>query len=166
MAKTRKELLISIKSNIETFINNPVLNPDFSEMTVSDNDAPVTDFFQDILDDIDPFTLHFDKPHASPNRKGVAYPITPQAPIDHLKERLHTASVFAGKVYQRRTIPAHMTIAEFISIQDGLTLCAQLQDSGPSGSFLCDRLQFIIPDQDFHFQRVDTFFLGKGSRPV
>lgn len=53
MAKTRKELLISIKSNIETFINNPVLNPDFSEMTVSDNDAPVTDFFQDILDDID-----------------------------------------------------------------------------------------------------------------
>ena len=53
MAKTRKELLISVKSSIEDFINNPLLNPDFSEMTVSDNDAPVTDFFQDILDDID-----------------------------------------------------------------------------------------------------------------
>ena len=53
MAKTRKELLISVKSSIEDFINNPLLNPDFSEMTVGDNDAPVTDFFQEILDGID-----------------------------------------------------------------------------------------------------------------
>jgi hypothetical protein len=34
----------------------------------------------------------------------------------------------------------------------------------PSGSFVCDRLEFIVPDQDFHFQRVDTFFLGTGGR--
>jgi len=53
VAKTRKELLISVKSSIEDFINNPLLNPDFSEMTVGDNDAPVTDFFQEILDGID-----------------------------------------------------------------------------------------------------------------
>jgi hypothetical protein len=114
----------------------------------------------DILSEIEPFTLHFDKPHASPERGGVAYPITPQAPIDRLKEALHTAAVFEGKVYRRRHIPAHMTIAEFISIEDSLRLCAELQEAAPSGSFLCDRLEFIVPDQDFHFQRVGTFSLG------
>ena len=53
MAKTRKELLISVRSSIEDFINNPLLNPDFSEMTADNNDAPVTEFFQEILDGID-----------------------------------------------------------------------------------------------------------------
>ena len=121
-----------------------------------------------ILSKIEPFTLYYDKPHASPERGGVAYPITPQEPIDDLKEALHAAAVFEGEVYGRRHIPAHMTIAEFISIEDSLKLCAELQDSAPSGSFLCDRLEFIVPDQEFHFQRVDKFFLGaakKNARP-
>ena len=115
---------------------------------------------REILGKIEPFALDYDKPHASTEYAGVAYPITPQQPIDDLKEALHAAAVFEGKVYRRRHIPAHMTIAEFISIEDGLKLCADLQDSAPRGSFLCDRLEFIVPDQDFHFQRQSTFFLG------
>ena len=113
-----------------------------------------------ILNDIEPFVLYYDKPCASAEYSGVTYPITPQRPIDHLKDALHTAEVFEGKVYNRRHIPAHMTIAEFISIEDGLKLCADLQNSAPSGSFLCDRLEFIVPDQNFHFQRIRTFLLG------
>jgi hypothetical protein len=120
---------------------------------------------RDILSKIEPFTLQYDKPRASPNHPGVAYPITPQAAIDSLKEVLHATAIFEGKVYKRRNIPAHMTIAEFISIEDSLRLCAQLQDSAPSGSFLCDRLEFIVPNQDFCFQRVDSFFLG-AARPM
>jgi glyoxylase-like metal-dependent hydrolase (beta-lactamase superfamily II) len=50
------------------------------------------------------------------------------------------------------------------STENSLKLCAELQDTAPSGSFVCDRLEFIVPDQDFRFQRVDTFFLGTGSR--
>ena len=46
-------MLNSIKDSIENFINNPLLNPDFSETVIDDTDAPVTDFFQNILDDID-----------------------------------------------------------------------------------------------------------------
>jgi hypothetical protein len=118
---------------------------------------------EEILRRIEPFVLHYDKPHASTEHAGIAYPITPQQPIDQLKDTLHTTTVFDGKVYRRRHIPAHMTIAEFISIEDGLKLCAELQETAPSGSFLCDRLEFIVPDQDFHFQRVRTFFLGKVS---
>jgi len=117
-----------------------------------------------ILGTIEPFMLHYDKPYASPERGGVLYWMRPQEPIDRLKAALHRAAVFEGKVYRRRNIRAHMTIAEFISIEDSLKLCAELQDSAPSGSFLCDRLEFIVPDQAFHFQRVHTFLLGTGSR--
>lgn len=113
-----------------------------------------------ILSEIEPFVLHYKKPFASTKFTGVTYPITPQQPIDNLKDALHVAEVFEGKIYNRRHIPAHMTIAEFISIEDGLKLCADLQKSAPSGTFLCDRLEFIVPDQDFHFQRIRTFYLG------
>ena len=54
----------------------------------------------------------------------------------------------------------HMTIAEFISIEDSLRLCAQLQDSAPRGSFLCDRVEFIVPDDDFRFRKELAFPLG------
>ena len=68
--------------------------------------------------------------------------------------------VFAGQVYQRRHIPAHITIAKFISIEDSLKIRAQLQETLPSGSFLCDKLSFIVPDEDFKFQRKGVFPLG------
>ena len=119
---------------------------------------------EEILSQIEPFVLHYDKLYASTEHAGVIYPIRPQQPIDDLKKALHAAQVFEGKVYRRRNIPAHMTIAEFISIEDGLKLCAALQETAPSGSFLCDRLEFIVPDQDFHFQRARTFFLGKAQQ--
>ncbi|MEM7028493.1 MAG: 2'-5' RNA ligase family protein [Chloroflexota bacterium] len=114
-----------------------------------------------ILKGIKPFMLHYHKPQASTERAGIAYPIRPQEPIDDLKQSLHKAAVFDGKVYGRRHIPAHMTIAEFISIEDSLSICAQLQNSVPSGSFLCDRLEYIVPNEDFHFQRKNTFSLGE-----
>jgi hypothetical protein len=90
----------------------------------------------------------------------VIYPIKPQEPIDNIKELLHTAAAFKGKIYQRRNVPAHMTMAEFISKKDGLKLCANLQEAAPSGSFLCNQLEYMVPDLDFHFQRAFTLHLG------
>lgn len=116
---------------------------------------------EEILSQIEPFVLHYHKLYAATEYAGVVHPITPQQPIDDLKAALHSAQVFGGKVYHRRNIPAHMTIAEFISIEEGLKLCAALQETAPTGAFLCDRLEFIVPNQDFHFQRVRTFLLGK-----
>ena len=51
-----------------------------------------------ILSSIKPFRLHFDKPHASSEHAGVAYPISPQEPIDDLKQALHTVAAFAATV--------------------------------------------------------------------
>ena len=122
--------------------------------------SALADEIQTILGGFQPFTLFYDQPRSSPDHAGVAYPITPQEPIDELKILLHKASVFDGEVYQRRDIPAHMTIAEFITIDDSLKLCSELQATAPSGSFLCDRLEFIVPDEMFRFQRTHIFYLG------
>ncbi len=49
------------------------------------------------LSSVEPFMLHFDKPHASRERGGVAYPIHPREPIDTLRATLHQASVFTRR---------------------------------------------------------------------
>lgn len=118
---------------------------------------------QAILDQVKPFTLFYHRPRASDQRAGVACPISPQESIDELKGSLHAASVFDAKVHGRRNIPAHMTIAEFISIEDSRSLSEGLQATVPGGSFLCDRLEYIVPDGRFHFERAGTFHLGRSS---
>ena len=57
-----------------------------------------------------------------------------------------------------------MTIAEFLSNEDSLTLCAELQTAVKGGTFLCDRLQFMVPDNSFRFKISGTFYL-KDSEP-
>lgn len=114
-----------------------------------------------LLRDVKPFELSFGKPQASPNRPGVAYPILSQGPIDALKNSIHQLAIFGATAYQRRHIPAHMTIAEFITIEEGLKIAEELHDVAPSGSFLCNRLELMIPDEQFRFQRVETFYFGK-----
>lgn len=115
---------------------------------------------QQLLRTIEPFEAHYGKPTASAQRPGVACPISPQERFDDLKRVLHQASVFEGIAYGRRDIPAHMTIAEFVTIEDSLRICADLVDTAPRGSFWCDRLEHMVPDASFRFHRRGTFFLG------
>lgn len=115
-----------------------------------------------ILAEVQPFMLHFDEPQASRERGGVAYPIRPRAPIDALRTRLHRASVFCRPPYYTRTIPPHMTLAEFVTIEESWRIINELKGSAPRGSFLCDRLEFIVPDIHMHFHRVKSYALGGG----
>jgi hypothetical protein len=115
---------------------------------------------QELLRAVEPFEVHYDKPTASTQRPGVAYPVSPQERFDELKRILHQASVFEAFAYGRRDIPAHMTIAEFLTIEDSLRICADLVDRAPRGSFWCDRLEYVVPDATFRFQRRETFLLG------
>ena len=114
---------------------------------------------EDGLHGVDPFELRFGAPTASSEHPGVSCPITPQDRINHVKGILHRISAFGSEPYRRRSIPAHMTIAEFISIEDGLQLASDLQGVGP-GAFSCDRLTPMIPDDGFRFHPCHTFRLG------
>ncbi len=122
--------------------------------------ADLINEINNVTTDVQPFTLYYDKPHASTKHAGVSYPIRPQEPIDDLKQILHGTSAFSGAAYRRRDIAPHMTIAEFISIDESLELCERLQNSAPTGSFLFDRLELVVPDESFRFNRKGTFFLG------
>ena len=115
-----------------------------------------------ILSAVEPFMLYFDEPHASRERGGVAYPIHPREPIDALRAALHEASVFCREPYWTRNIAPHMTIAEFVTIDESWRIMEEIKDIAPSGSFLCDRLEFIVPDINMHFQRVKSYPLGPG----
>lgn len=116
-----------------------------------------------VLSDVLPFKLCFDRLYASTRHPGVAYRITPREPIERLKHLLHGTSGFADEAHRRRDIAPHMTIAEFISIEESLQLCARLQDTAPVGSFLCDRLTYMVPDEDFRFTGRLTFLLGDSA---
>ena len=115
---------------------------------------------QELLRTVEPFDVQYDRPTASAQRPGVAYPVSPQERFDELKRLLHQASLFEGLAYRRRDIPAHMTIAEFLTIEDSLSICADLRETAPRGSFWCDRLEHVVPDSTFRFQRRGTFLLG------
>jgi 2'-5' RNA ligase superfamily len=115
---------------------------------------------QELLRTVEPFEVQYDRPTASAQRPGVAYPVSPQERFDQLKSVIHQASVFEGVAHGRREIPAHMTIAEFLTIEDSLRICADLIDTAPRGSFWCDRLEHVVPDAAFRFRRRGTFLLG------
>ena len=89
-------------------------------------DGEAREEIRGLLCTVHPFEVHYDKPAASTRHAGVACPVAPQERFDELKRTIHQASVFAGAVYSRRQIPAHMTIAEFLSIDDSLRLCARV----------------------------------------
>ena len=118
-----------------------------------------------ILAKIEPFMIYFDKPHASRERGGVAYPIRPKEPINALQAALHEASVFCRQPYYTRKIPPHMTIAEFVTIEDSWRILEEVKDVAPSGSFLCNKLEYIVPDSSMHFHRVKSYALGAAHRP-
>jgi len=115
---------------------------------------------RELLWTVEPFEVQYDKPTASTRHPGVTCPVGPQERFDELKRVLHQASVFEGAVSSRRAIRAHMTIAEFLTVEDSLRICADLVNTTPRGSFRCDRLEYIVPDTTFRFHRRETFFLG------
>lgn len=119
---------------------------------------------QHLLATVHAFDVHYEGPTASAARPGVTCHVSPQERFDVLKRVIHQASVFSSTAYGRRDIPAHLTIAEFLTIEESLRVCVELARTAKPvlrGSFRCDRLDYLVPDVNFRFQRRGTFFLGR-----
>jgi 2'-5' RNA ligase len=91
---------------------------------------------------------------------GVCLAIEPQAALDRLRIALESASVFAGAPARPYPFSAHMTIAEFISVEQTETLMGQLADVAPKGVFLCNAVSYAVPDADFHFTECNRLALA------
>jgi hypothetical protein len=82
---------------------------------------------------------------------GVCLAIEPQAELDELRAALESASSFSGAPARRYPFSAHMTIAEFISVDETERLMVELADVAPQGAFRCTGLSYAVPDTGFHF---------------
>jgi 2'-5' RNA ligase len=81
---------------------------------------------------------------------GVCLAIEPQAELDRLRTAVEAASAFTGAPARRYPFSAHMTIAEFITVDETEGLMAELRDIAPQGSFMCRYVSYAVPDGGFH----------------
>lgn len=83
--------------------------------------------------------------------RGITLSIEPQEELDRLRIALEAASVFTGT--QKRPYPfsAHMTIAEFITMEQTKELMIELKDVAPQGDFVCTDVSYAVPDENFRF---------------
>jgi hypothetical protein len=113
-----------------------------------------------ILAKVEPFEITYGPLRTFPPYPGVTYRIEPEDRFFALREALHGASVFEGSPFKRKDRAPHMTIAEFLpDIEASERLREELQGNVPEGTFLCDRLEYIVPDEGFRLQRVLELWL-------
>jgi 2'-5' RNA ligase len=94
-------------------------------------------------------------------KPGAALQIEPQAELDRLRRALEACRIFQGADPRRYPFWAHMTIAEFISVSDTEKLVKDIGgERAPSGSFVCEYLSHLVPDESFRFSEHRRLALG------
>jgi 2'-5' RNA ligase len=94
-------------------------------------------------------------------RPGAALDVQPQEQLDKLRLALETDDVFHGAPPRRHRFWAHMTIAEFASVEITEQLVRDLEGGrAPTGSFLCDCISYVVPDEEFRFVEWKRLKLG------
>ena len=99
----------------------------------------------------EPFSIQYGPLSNYLPHPGVVLAVEPQAKLNLLRTNLERASIFEGAPPRRFPFSAHMTIAEFISVERTKELMGELSFSAPNGYFTCDHLIYAVPDDDFHF---------------
>jgi 2'-5' RNA ligase len=112
-----------------------------------------------IVSTISPITVHYGPLTSYLPHPGVVLDIAPQALLDSLRARLETCAAFVEAAPRRYRFRAHMTIAEFISVERTKELLIELEPGAPSGSFLCDRVSYLVPNSNFRFIERGTLLL-------
>jgi 2'-5' RNA ligase len=111
-----------------------------------------------------PLTIHYGPLVSFLPKPGVALHIEPQAKLNHLRRALESCEMFRGARERVHPFWAHMTIAEFVMIEDTEELLREIGgDRAPVGTFACDHLSYLLPDEDFRFIEHRTLALRAGG---
>src|SRR5262245_28201500 len=94
---------------------------------------------------------------------GLCLAIEPQDKLNWLRMELERASVFSGAPERKYPFSAHMTIAEFITGEQTLSLMDELHPIALMGSFICGSVVYAVPDSDFHFSERGLLTLAQSS---
>jgi 2'-5' RNA ligase len=122
------------------------------------------DQMRSALSSIEPFEVSYSRPYAPTPHPGVVYRIEPQATFQRLRAALHSLPLFDGLAPRRQGVPAHMTIAEFLSVTESEALAQRLGGRAPQGSWSCRDVEYAVPDRGFTFRRVRVVPLGRPVR--
>ena len=106
------------------------------------------------------FRVTYSGPRSTDPHPGVVYRIEPQDRFRSLRDLLHRQPVFDGVEPRRDHIPAHMTIAEFLTVEQSNRLAGRLSGTVPEGTWICDAVSYAVPDADFRFRRRLELLLG------
>ena len=127
--------------------------------------GPLTDEqlteLKEALSLIQPYEIKYGPLRSFPPHPGVCYTITPEKEFFDLRQAIHSTSLFAKNPLTRKDRAPHMTIAEFITIEQTDELLKELQGKVPEGTFQCGSIEYAVPNDDFYFERVLTIPLGK-----
>lgn len=106
------------------------------------------------LSAVQPFDIYYGPLRSFPPHPGVCYSITPEDKFRAMRAALHSTSAFAGIPLRREHIAPHMTIAELITSQQTHEFLQELSGKVPEGIFRCDSIEYAVPNEKFHFERV------------
>ena len=109
---------------------------------------------------VEPFTISFRNVHATPPYPGVVYEIDPRSTLAALRSTVHSVSLFDSSVLNPHDVSPHMTIAEFVTLEESIELAAELRGRVREGTWECTRIEYAVPDDAFRFQRVLEVALG------
>lgn len=136
-------------------LSEPVLNPLTKEQLQE---------LQEALASLKPFEIKYGPLRSFPPHPGVAYTINPEDIFMQLRLIVHSTSIFKNSSLKHKDISPHMTIAEFISVERTAQLLEELQSKVPGGAFLCNSIEYFVPNKDFYFEKVLVIPLGKQKK--
>jgi 2'-5' RNA ligase len=108
-----------------------------------------------------PFTIRYGPLVSFLPKPGAALGIAPKDELELLRRALETCEVFEGAGPRSYPFWPHMTIAEFVSVDATKELVRQIgEDRALAGSFVCDHLSYLVPDESFHLIERRVLKLG------
>lgn len=110
------------------------------------------------LAQVAPFEVGWVGPRSTDPHPGVVLLVDPPEPVLALRRLLHARPAFAG--VEDRGIPPHMTIAEFLSVEASNRLARQLRGQVSLPRWTCDAVEYVVPDDRFHFEPRARLLLG------
>lgn len=115
---------------------------------------------QNALSLMEAFEIHYGPLRIFPPYPGVTYAISPEERFMDLRSAIHSTSIFKDVTLKKKDIAPHMTIAEFITMEKTYELLKELSGHVPEGDFICDSIEYAIPNQNFYFEQVLSIPLG------
>ncbi|HUX04859.1 MAG TPA: 2'-5' RNA ligase family protein [Acidimicrobiales bacterium] len=118
------------------------------------------DELRSALAGVSPFELAYGPLTSIGSYPGVVFAVAPVDDFFALRTVVQSTTIFADRALPRAERVPHMTVAEFISIEETHDLLARLRDTVAGGSFVCDHVVYAVPDASFHFEPVFEIPLG------